>query len=82
MQVPSKGVALPNLSTTAVSLSFAWGGQVGILLGGFFTFLYLDFIAGCITFVSLGTMCGIVDKDGNIPRQVPHLYHYEYITIL
>jgi AGZA family xanthine/uracil permease-like MFS transporter len=79
MQVPNKGVDLPNLSTTAFALSFNWGGQVGTLIGGFFTFLYLDFIGSCITFVSLGTMCGIVDKDGNIPRQVPRLYQHDTI---
>ena len=68
-QVPNQGVALPNLSTTAFSLSFAWAGRVGTLIGGFITFLYLDFIGSCITFVSLGSMSGIIDRDGNIPRQ-------------
>lgn len=66
--VPNKGVALPNLDTTAFAISFAWAGQVGTLIGGFITFLYLDFIGSCITFVSLGSMSGIIDKDGNIPR--------------
>lgn len=58
LQVPNKGVALPNLDTTAFAISFAWAGQVGTLIGGFITFLYLDFIGSCITFVSLGSMSG------------------------
>ena len=59
---------MPSMSTTAFSLSFDWAGQVGTLIGGFITFLYLDFIAGCISILSLGNMCGILDKRGNIPR--------------
>lgn len=66
--VPNKAVDTPRLGTTAGSLSFNWGSNTGTLIGGFFTFLYLDFIGSCITFVSMGTMCGIVDEEGNIPN--------------
>ena len=39
--VPNKGVAAPTLSQTAGSLSFHWQPNVGTLVGGFITFLYL-----------------------------------------
>jgi AGZA family xanthine/uracil permease-like MFS transporter len=66
--VPNKGVAAPTLAGTAGSLSFHWKPNFGTIFGGFITFLYLDFIGSCITFVSMGTMCGIVNVDGDIPK--------------
>ena len=39
--VPNKGVAAPTLSQTAGSLSFHWQPNVGTIVGGFITFLYL-----------------------------------------
>ena len=39
--VPNKGVAAPTLSQTAGALSFHWQPNVGTIVGGFITFLYL-----------------------------------------
>ncbi len=42
--------------------------------GAFFLFLYLDFIGSTITFVSLGEMMGIVDKDVSEEHTHTHTY--------
>jgi adenine/guanine/hypoxanthine permease len=62
-----QAIDFPSFTTTAGALSFDWGDDTGKLIEAFFTFLYLDFIGSSITFVSMGSMCGILDADGNIP---------------
>ncbi|KAG2495504.1 hypothetical protein HYH03_006448 [Edaphochlamys debaryana] len=66
--VPDKVAYAPKFTATAGSLDFAWGDQTGKLIEAFITFLYLDFIGSCITFVAMGEMCGILDEKGNMPR--------------
>ncbi|PNH13010.1 Adenine/guanine permease AZG1 [Tetrabaena socialis] len=66
--VPDRVAYRPKFIETAGAINFAWGNQTGELIEAFVTFLYLDFIGSCITFVAMGEMCGILDEKGNMPR--------------
>eukprot|EP00198_Chlamydomonas_reinhardtii_P009149 XP_001698486.1 xanthine/uracil/vitamin C permease [Chlamydomonas reinhardtii] len=66
--VPDKVAYLPKFQETAGAIDFQWGSQTGDLIIAFVTFLYLDFIGSCITFVAMGEMTGILDEKGNMPR--------------
>ena len=50
--MPTAFAAVPSASTTAGSLSFAWGSNSGQLIAAWITFLYLDILGSAITFVS------------------------------
>ncbi|KAG2449606.1 hypothetical protein HYH02_005139 [Chlamydomonas schloesseri] len=66
--VPDKVAYLPKFQETAGAIDFNWGDKTGDLIIAFITFLYLDFIGSCITFVAMGEMTGILDEKGNMPR--------------
>lgn len=66
--VPRKVAYAPAFKATAGSADFDWSGHEKDLFVAFLTFLYLDFIGSCITFVAMGEMCGILDDKGNMPR--------------
>lgn len=66
--VPRKVAYGPKFTETAGALDFDWADNRKDLFVAFLTFLYLDFIGSCITFVAMGEMCGVLDDRGNIPR--------------
>lgn len=66
--VPDRVVDVAYFTETAFHLDFHWGENTGTLIGALVTFLYLDFIGSSITFVSLGQMAGVVNKEGTMPR--------------
>lgn len=66
--VPDKFAEVPKFTTTNGALDFNWGSDTAHLVQALVTFLYLDFIGSCITFVAMGQMMGIIDDHGRMPR--------------
>ena len=66
--VPPSFAAVPSFAATAGQLDFNWGSDTGKLIGALFTFLYLDFLGSAITFAAMGTMCGMLNESGDIPK--------------